>query len=281
MDERQARGERDGGPPQALRSPRTSTTTCWARTSTRVKGQPLQKWARRLGLGHPTGIDLPGEVSGTIPDRRWRARRAALERSCRRKRHISLSAPGVVAAAGGCGISDMRPWSTGDNMNAAVGQGDVQGAPLQMAVAYATLANGGRVVRPHLGAEVEDANGSPLQRIGHAERPSRRDRPVLARRDPVGPALGDRVRAPPSAVFNGWNQSAFPVYGKTGTAQTPKGDQSWFICFVPNPSKPIVLAVTVEQGGFGADAAAPAARYMLGAWFNQKRVFNAIAGIRD
>jgi penicillin-binding protein 2 len=244
------------------------------------RGQPLQKWARRLGLGHPTGVDLPGEVSGTIPDRRWRARRAALERSCRRRHHISLSAASVTAAASGCGISDMRPWSTGDNMNAAVGQGDVQGTPLQMAVAYATLANGGRVVRPHLGAEVEDANGSPLQRIGHPG--GRRVAIDPSWRDAILSGLHSAtVSGTSSAVFNGWNQSAFPVYGKTGTAETPKGDQSWFVSFVPNASKPIVLAVTVEQGGFGADAAAPAARYMLGAWFNQKRVFNAIAGIRD
>ena len=186
----------------------------------------------------------------------------------------------MTAAAGGCGISDMRPWSTGDNMNAAVGQGDVQGTPLQMAVAYATLANGGRVVRPHLGAEVEDANGSPLQRIGHPS--GRRVAIDPSWRDAILSGLHSAtVSGTSSAVFNGWNQSAFPVYGKTGTAETPKGDQSWFVSFVPNPSKPIVLAVTVEQGGFGADAAAPAARYMLGAWFNQKRVFNAIAGIRD
>jgi penicillin-binding protein 2 len=246
-----------------------------------LKGQPLQKWARRLGLGHRTGIDLPGETVGTVPDRRWRAGRAVLERACRRKQRIPLDAAPPVAAALGCGISDMRPWSTGDNMNAAVGQGDVQATPLQMAVAYSTLANGGRAVRPHLGAGVEDANGVRLQRLEHAR--GRRVKLDPAWRDTILSGLHSAtVSGTSSAVFDGWNQAAFPLYGKTGTAETTGGyDQSWFVCFVPDPHRPIVLAVTVERGGFGADAAAPAARYMLGQWFHQKKVFHAIAGIKD
>jgi penicillin-binding protein 2 len=58
------------------------------------------------------------------------------------------------------------------------------------------------------------------------------------------------------------------VYGKTGTAQRPPfADQSWYVCYVPDPVKPILVAVTVEQGGFGAAAAAPAAREILSQWF--------------
>jgi penicillin-binding protein 2 len=77
-------------------------------------------------------------------------------------------------------------------------------------------------------------------------------------------------------VFRDWTQNAFPVYGKTGTAERPgHGDQSWYVCFVPNASRPIVLAVTVEDGGFGAEAAAPVARVMLAQWFNQKKTFIA------
>jgi penicillin-binding protein 2 len=80
-----------------------------------------------------------------------------------------------------------------------------------------------------------------------------------------------------AAVFRGWDQRAFPVYGKTGTAQTSRGDQSWYVCYVPNASRPIVIAATVEQGGFGAEAAAPAVRYMLGQWFGQAKTFTASA----
>jgi penicillin-binding protein 2 len=85
--------------------------------------------------------------------------------------------------------------------------------------------------------------------------------------------IGDGTSAD---VFRGWNHEAFPVYGKTGTAERPgREDQSWYVCYVPNGSKPIVLAVTVEDGGFGAEAAAPIARVMLAEWFNQRKTFVA------
>jgi penicillin-binding protein 2 len=69
-------------------------------------------------------------------------------------------------------------------------------------------------------------------------------------------------------VFKGWPQDRLPVYGKTGTAQRPgQADQSWYVCYVASPTRPIVVAVTIERGGFGAQAAAPAARQILSQWF--------------
>jgi penicillin-binding protein 2 len=235
-----------------------------------LDGQPLQKMAHRLGLGEATGVDLPGEGPGLVPDRRWRAEVGDRERRCRKRRHIPLTA--LV----GCGISDMRPWTVGDNVNLAVGQGDLQASPMQMAVAYGAIENGGRVVRPHLGVAVEDQNGRELQKIDPGS-------PRRVRMDPGARAAimsglhaattGDGTSAD---VFKGWNQKAFPVYGKTGTAERAgHGDQSWYVCFVPNKSRPIVLAVTVEDGGFGAEAAAPIARVMLAQWFGQKKTFIA------
>ena len=131
-----------------------------------LAGQPLQKWARRLGLGHRTGIDTPGEFGGTVPDRAWRDRLNAEEAACRKKKHHP------------CGIADgtNRPWTEGDEVNLAVGQGDLQATPLQMAVAYSVLANGNHRVRPHLGAAVEDSGGRAAAahraRHGPARRPS-------------------------------------------------------------------------------------------------------------
>jgi penicillin-binding protein 2 len=225
-----------------------------------LAGQPLQKWARRLGLGHRTGIDTPGEFGGTVPDRAWRDRLNAEEAACRKRKHRP------------CGIADgtNRPWTEGDEVNLAVGQGDLQATPLQMAVAYSVLANGNHRVRPHLGAAVENSGGQLLQRI----------EPGAAQRVAIDPAvrqvildgLHDGTLHGTSAdVWKGWNQSRYPVFGKTGTAQrlNRPNDQSWYVCFVNDPQHPIVVAVTIEDGGFGADAAAPVARTIVSKWFHQ------------
>src|SRR5260370_22837401 len=77
-------------------------------------------------------------------------------------------------------------------------------------------------------------------------------------------------------VWNGWDQAQRAVYGKTGSAQRePKEDQSWYMCYVGDPQRPIVIAVTVEQGGFGAETAAPIARLIASRWFGKPGKFVA------
>src|SRR5206468_7145600 len=115
------------------------------------------------GIGHKSGIDLPDENPGNLPDAKWRDGRNKLEAEC-----DNATGPFKGKAKhppGGCGIAfgDNRPWSIGDNESLAVGQGDVQVTPLQLAVAYSALANGGRVVRPHRGVDVQDPDGTVLQ----------------------------------------------------------------------------------------------------------------------
>jgi penicillin-binding protein 2 len=226
-----------------------------------LKGQAIQTWARRLGLGHTTGIDLPNEFGGTIPDRAWRARLKKREEACERRRKVAS-----------CGISDKRPWSLGDNINLSVGQGDVQATPLQMAVAYAAIGNGGKVVRPHVGVAVEDDGGRELQRIKVPA--ARRVKIDEGHRQAVLDGLrmstvGDGTSA---GVFSDWKHDAFPIYGKTGTAERPprREDQSWYVAYAPHRGKPIVIAATVEDGGFGAESAAPIVCRMLASWFDQK-----------
>jgi penicillin-binding protein 2 len=232
-----------------------------------VKGQPLQRWAHKLGLGRKTGIDVPEEARGNVPDRAWRARMARAELRCEKHEHTPS-----------CGISDMRPWSTGDNVNLSVGQGDLLASPLQMAVAYSTIANGGKVVRPHLGLEIDDTEGRLIQEIDPP--PSRRVKIPPAFRNAIMSGLHAAASAPGGTsadVFAGWPQSHLPVFGKTGTAQRGTGqtDQSWYVCYVPNRTRPIVVAVTIERGGWGASAAAPAARLILSKWFGIKPKFIA------
>jgi penicillin-binding protein 2 len=229
-----------------------------------VGGQALQKWAKKMGLGRKSGIDLPDEQSGLIPGSKWRAKINASEKKCRAQPQ-QKGRP--------CYVLEMRPYNLGDNANLAVGQGEVAISPLQMATAYSALVTGGRVPRPHLGLEVQDATGRLVQNID----------PGTARRVKIDPgarqvimdglAAAAREQGGTSQpVFAGWPMSRYPVFGKTGTAQVPLNggyvDQSWYVAYVPNGAKPIVIAATFERGGFGADRAAPFVRRMLAQWFN-------------
>ncbi len=207
-------------------------------------GNLIQSWARKLGLGRPTGIDIPGEASGLVPTPAWR-------NQLFRK-----------------GQTD-RPWTPGDNINLSVGQGDLQANPLQMAVAYGAIANGGYVVTPHVGMRVEDPRGGVLQEI----EPRRRRKLDISSQTRSAILGGLRAAAndpggTSTAVFDGF---PITVAGKTGTAERgAQGDQSWYVAAAPYQDPRVVVAVTVERGGFGAEAAAPAARRILASYFGIK-----------
>jgi len=236
-------------------------------------GPVIQRKARELGIGTPTGIDLPSEITGIVPDRSWRAKQNDLELKCEQRTHRSS-----------CGIvAEIRPWSVGDNMHLAVGQGDLVSSPLQMAVAYSTLANAyinggeGTVVVPHLGLEVDNSSGGLVQAL--TPPPTRHVHLNFADLSLVMEGIHNAASLPGGTSFDvwtGWDQAQHPVYGKTGTAQRePKEDQSWYMCYVGDPRRPIVIAVTVEQGGFGAETAAPIARLMASKWFGKPGKFVA------
>jgi penicillin-binding protein 2 len=231
-------------------------------------GGPLQYWAHQYGIGRKTGIDLPDENAGTLPDAMWRDGRNKLESECDHATGPFRGKP--KHPPGGCGIAfgDNRPWSIGDNESLAVGQGDVQVTPLQLAVAYAAIANGGTVVTPHLGLDVQSPDGF-VQRSFN---------PPPARHFNINPLYLETIRAglraaasqPGGTSYDVFGNFPQQVYGKTGTAQyTGQQDYAWYACFVPSSAttKPIVVVVTVQQGGFGAVGAAPVARQILSQWF--------------
>ena len=201
------------------------------------KGMPLQKWGRQLGIGRRTGIDLPAEEPGRLPTPTWRDKWYKQ------------------------GLTD-RPWSVGDNINLSVGQGDLLANPLQMAVAYAAIANGGRVLRPRLGLRIEDASGQALQQLDAPT--ARRLKLSQVNRDAILEGLHGAANEPggtSTPVFEGF---PIPIAGKTGTAEhVGKPDQSWYVALAPYPNPKYVVAVTDEAGGFGADTAAPMARRIL------------------
>jgi penicillin-binding protein 2 len=234
------------------------------------RGPIIQQEARKLGVGVENHIDLPSEFEGVIPDAAWRQRQNEAQEKCLREHRPSCHI-----------VAEIKPWTIGENMNLAVGQGDLLTDPLQMAVAYSTLANAfthdgeGWSPTPHLGMEIDESDGGLVQSLSF---PASR-RVKLNDTDLNLVMEGIHLAASASggtsaAVWAGWNQAEDPVYGKTGTAQhVGKEDQSWYMAYIGNPSRPLVIAVTVEEGGFGAETAAPIARLMASKYYGKKLKF--------
>ncbi|WP_223868236.1 penicillin-binding protein 2 [Microbispora bryophytorum] len=228
---------------------------------------PMQAMAGEFGFGTPTGVDLPHEAQGRVPDRAWK--KANWERtkadSCRRaktgypemsdrKRAAYLRA----LAADNCSSGGV--WWAGDAANFSIGQGDVLVTPLQLAWGYAALANGGTVFSPRIGKRVVRPDGAVVRTITP---------PVAGKIDAsrktlrfIRDSLADVPRTGTAAgAFEGYPFGRLPVAGKTGTAEAyGRQDTSWFASFGPVNKPKYVVVVVVSQGGTGATTAAPAAR---------------------
>jgi penicillin-binding protein 2 len=203
----------------------------------------LQRWAAKLGIGKESGLDIPGETEGLVPSRSWRNQ---------------LYKEGETD----------RPWSAGDNIQLATGQGDLQTNPLQLALAYAALGNGGALVTPHVGKEVEDAAGRVLKEFD--SKPRRKIEIDPAHRTAIMEGLHQAAQGPQGTSYGIFGGFPVEVAGKTGTAQRPPhADQSWYAVLAPYPDPRIVTVVTMEEGGFGAESAAPAALQILEAYFEK------------
>jgi penicillin-binding protein 2 len=205
----------------------------------------LQEWAHQLGIGRPTGLDIPVGTDGLLPSKHWRDQ---------------LFKEGETE----------RPWSAGDNIQLATGQGDLQTNPLQMAVAYAALGNGGKIVTPHLGMEVQDAAGRVVKEF---DPPIRRTIPIdPTYRSAILEGLHEAAQSPGGTSDSVFGSFPIPVAGKTGTAERDghAADQSWYAILAPYPNPRIVTVVTIEEGGFGVESAAPAAHEILEAFFHDQ-----------
>ena len=205
----------------------------------RTKKEFLQETARACGFGKKSGLEI-GETAGRVPDRAWK------------KAHFSKK--------------EAQTWLPGDTVNMAIGQGDMLATPLQVALFYGAIANGGKLMKPQIVREVRNPKGKVLSRLepqvmGHL--PASKTTLSLIRRGLV------------SAVESGTAHSAFagfsvPVAGKTGTSQVyGKDDFSWFVAYAPANRPTYVVCVLVEQGGHGGSVAAPAARYILSHLFGK------------
>ncbi|MDF2092840.1 penicillin-binding protein 2 [Knoellia sp. 3-2P3] len=230
---------------------------------------PFVRTARQFGLGAPTGVDLPGEQSGRIPSREWKRRTWEDTRvdTCRRARtgYPEVAATDGARAAYLTSLAKENCQSgfqfrAGDAANFSIGQGDIAVTPLQMARAYAAIANGGTLWRPQVAQAFVAPGGGAEERIG-----PHRDGSVG-----LSPAMvsflqdsleGVVTEGTAKGAFAGFPLRAWPVAGKTGTAEVyGSQDTSWFVSYAPADKPRYAVAVVVSQGGTGGETAAPAAR---------------------
>ena len=209
----------------------------------------MAKWARRFGLGAPTGIALDGESPGLVPDQAWKRRRFG------------------------------DPWYPGETPLVGIGQGFVGVTPLQMATLTAAVANGGTVYRPWFVQQVLSADGAVMEEYGPVRGATvdlDESSLALVRRALFNVVHGARGTAPRARSF------LVPIAGKTGTAQVAEmrgeavkskdlpyeiRDHAWFVAYAPAHEPEIAVATLVEHGGGGGVTAAPVARAVIEAWF--------------
>ena len=212
----------------------------------REGSEALEDWAKRFGMGKVTGIDIPGESPGRVPTPGWK------------KSYFETEIDKI--------------WKPGDSVNLSVGQGDLEASPLQLAVTYAAVANGGKIVTPHLGKEVVDASGQTVRTLEPA--PPRKVDISQSTLDVVRHGLYEAANSgsgTSGAVFGGYK---VPVSGKTGTAEvwddTSKHyvDYAWYASYAPADDPKYAVVVMIEKGGHGSTAAAPAARVIYDALFH-------------
>lgn len=202
----------------------------WFRDAT-TNREELQRRVRQWGFGKESGVDLPAEAAGIVPDHDY----------------VNLH-------------DDVYPdgWIPGVDILLAIGAGEMKATPLQVAQAYAAIASG-KLCRPHVVARIEDDDGDVAKRIGGR-----------CRRLPYTEAELEYIREALRGVTSGgtassvFSQCQLDVSGKTGTAERPPfQDTSWFAGIVPSERPEYVVVATVEQGGFGAETAAPIVRNIM------------------
>lgn len=214
----------------------------------------IQNQARAVGFGSETGVDLTGEAAGIVPDRAYFEELAQYQ----------LDNPDAPTRIDPSRLDLPSPWLGGDLMNLAIGQGEMTATPLQVAAAYAALANGGEMWRPHVVGQVRDAAGEIVfdaepELIADARIPPDVTASLLADLNRVV------TRGTARRAFEGFGSSLSKVGGKTGTGQTTanKDNHAWFAGIAPIDDPQYAVVVLIDEGGSGGRIAAPVARHIL------------------
>ncbi|MFE1175915.1 penicillin-binding protein 2 [Streptomyces sp. NPDC058773] len=226
------------------------------------------KTAHQFGLGKETGIDLPNEVRGRVPDRKWKndfwkANKAGWCEQAKawpKKKDF-----GTKLAREGC-LEGMKLHAY-DSINYAIGQGDTLVTPIQMAAIYGAISNGGTLYDPTVGKAVISPDGKHIQRVkphSHGRLPV--SQKTLGQMDSA--LAGVATRGTAAWRFGGWPQDKIPMHAKTGTAEVyGKQTTSWFATY----TKDYTIVMTISQGGTGSGASGPAVR----------NIYNALYGVDE
>lgn len=225
----------------------------------------MASYARAFGLDTETGLDIAGyEESGRIPDRRWRLAywEANRESYCKIARKTKSPLYADLCERG-------YRWRGGDSVNLSIGQGDVLVTPLQLAVSYAALANGGKVLTPFIAKKITSPNGEVLF-TGESK---------VRSRVPVSAGTLGYIRDALVAVartgtavfaYRGWPHDKIPMAAKTGSAEIAgKQPFSWFASFAPANAPKYVVVSVVEQAGYGGQVSGPIVRRIMDELFDQ------------
>ncbi|WP_329299645.1 penicillin-binding protein 2 [Streptomyces sp. NBC_00659] len=221
------------------------------------------KTAHQFGLGKETGIDLPNEVTGRVPDRKWKQDywKANKDAWCKSGKKGGTYVQQIEYE----NCLEGNKMREGDSINYSIGQGDTLVTPIQEAAIYSAVSNGGTMYAPTIGKAIVSADGKTVQEI----------KPKVNGKLPVSKATlkgmneafaGVVTRGTAAWKFGGWPQDKIPLHAKTGTAEVyGKQTTSWLATY----SKDYAIIMTISQAGTGSGASGEAVR----------KIYNALYGV--